>query len=214
MTVLDPHRRDFFEKVAPYYDLLLDLLTFGNYATFLKKAVQILGPRPGEKILDLCSGTGRVVSWVAEAVGPNGEVIGMDIARSMIHIARRRFGHSEKSIFLERDVTQPLDYTNYFDGIFTSFSLHELPEKYRIGVLQQSYSALREKGRMVIADFNPQVSGMARFLSLLFFKGFERRNLNFFDFDQNEALKRVGFKRIKTFSVTGGIFQITLVHKY
>jgi demethylmenaquinone methyltransferase/2-methoxy-6-polyprenyl-1,4-benzoquinol methylase len=210
---LNQHRIDIFGKIAPHYDLLLDILTFGNYAKFLRKAVKVLGPKKGDKILDLCSGTGRAASWMAEAVGEEGEVVGMDIAKNMIDVARNRYGGSGHLIFVQKDVTQPWEYQNHFDGIFTSFALHELPEKYRLGVLEQSYSALKGKGRMVIADFNPHVSGTARIISLLFFKLFERGNLNFFDFNQNETLKKVGFNKIKTFSILGGAQQITLAHK-
>jgi hypothetical protein len=69
---------------------------------------------------------------------------------------------------------------------------------------------LREGGRMVIADFDAQVSGKSKIISHIFFRFFERDNLNFFSFDQNEMLRRAGFKRIKTFPVLGGLFQITL----
>ncbi len=209
----DHPRNDFFEKLAPYYDLLLGILTFGNYAKFLRKAVKVLGPKRGEKILDLCSGTGRVASWILQAVGEEGEVTGMDITQSMIDVAKERYGKSGNLIFLKKDVTQPWEYQNHFDGIFTSFALHELSEKYRLGVLEQSYSALKGKGRMVIADFNPHVSGIARMISLAFFKLFERGNLNFFDFNQNETLKKVGFKKIKTFSILGGALKITFARK-
>ncbi|MDI6762495.1 MAG: class I SAM-dependent methyltransferase [Thermodesulfobacteriota bacterium] len=209
----DHPRKDFFEKIAPHYDLLLDILTFGNYAKFLRKAVKVLGPKRGEKILDLCSGTGRAASWILQAVGEEGEVTGMDITQGMIDVARNRYGGSGNLIFLQKDVTQPWEYQNHFDGIFTSFALHELPEKYRLGVLERSYSALKGKGRMVIADFNPHVLGTARIISLIFFKLFERGNLNFFDFNQNETFKKVGFKKIKTFSISAGILQITLARK-
>ena len=209
----DHPRKDIFEKIAPYYDLLLDILTLGNYAKFLRKSVKVLGPKKGEKVLDLCSGTGRAASWILQAVGEEGEVTGMDITQSMIDVAKERYGKSGNLIFLKKDVTRPWEYQNHFDGIFTSFSIHELPEKYRLDVLEQSYSALKGKGRMVIADFNPHVSGIARMISLAFFKLFERGNLNFFDFNQNETLKKVGFKKIKTFSISGGILQITLAHK-
>ncbi len=210
MLILDTPRNHFFEKIAPQYDLLLDLLTFGNYVKFLRKAVKVLAPQKGERILDLCSGTGRVASWILQAVGEEGEVTGMDLAQNMINVARERYGKSGNLFFLRKDVTQAWEVKNHFDAIFISFALHELPEKYRLDILKQSYSALKEKGRMVIADFNPQVSGIARIVSLLFFNLFERGNLNFFDFNQNDTLKRAGFKKIRTFPISAGILQITL----
>jgi len=150
---LTHHRISFFEKIAPYYDTILDLLTSGFYTKFLRTGIKILAPRRGEKILDLCSGTGRATSWIAQAVGKEGEVIGMDVAKSMVEIAKKRYGGLSHLIFIKKDVTQPWEYHNQFDGIFTSFSLHEIPELKRKDVLERSYLALREEGRMVIVDF-------------------------------------------------------------
>jgi ubiquinone/menaquinone biosynthesis C-methylase UbiE len=175
--------------------------------------MKVLAPQSGEKILDLCSGTGRAASCIAQAVGEEGEVVGMDITESMVRIAKERYGGLRNLIFLQRDATKPWEYQNYFDGIFTSFALHELPEKKRLGALEHSFQALKERGRMVIVDFNPQVSGRGKTILLAFFKLFERDNLNFFSFDQNEMLKKVGFKKIKAFQILAGMFQITLAQR-
>jgi demethylmenaquinone methyltransferase/2-methoxy-6-polyprenyl-1,4-benzoquinol methylase len=210
---LNQQRFDFFGKSAPYYDTVLDLLTFKQYAGFQKRAMEVLAPQSGEKILDLCSGTGRVASWIAQAVGKEGEVVGMDISKRMVEVAKRRYGGLKRVVFLHKDVTKPWQYQNYFDGIFTSFAIHELPEKKRLGALEHSFRALKEKGRMVIADFNPQVSGIRKTILLAFFKLFERDNLNFFSFDQNELLKKVGFEWIETLPVLSGMFQITLARR-
>ena len=207
------HRIDFFENLAPYYDILIDLFTLGLYAKFLKKAIKVLNPNKGEKILDLCSGTGRAVSWMATAVGEDGEMVGMDIARNMMAVATQRYGRLKNVLFLQKDVTRPWGYENYFDGIFTSFALHELPEAERVGVLDKSSMALKERGRLVIADFNPHVSGKGKHILFPFFKLFERGNLNFFSFDQNKILREVGFIKIESFPVLSRIVQITLAHK-
>ncbi len=210
---LTHHRIHFFERIAPYYDTLIDLLTIGLYAKFLKRAVTILAPQKGEKILDLCSGTGRAASWMAQAVGEEGEVVGMDVAKRMVEVATNRYRRLGNLIFLQKDVTQSWGYQNHFDGIFTSFSLHEIPELNRSRVIEQSYLALKKKGRMVVADFNPELSGMGKPILSTFFRLFERDNLNFFSIDQKEMLKKVGFKGIKVFPVVAGILQISLALK-
>jgi ubiquinone/menaquinone biosynthesis C-methylase UbiE len=116
-------------------------------------------------------------------------------------------------IFLQKDVTEPWGYQNYFDGIFVSFSLHEISELERPRIIEQSYLALKEKGRMVVADFNPELSGRSKTLLLIFFKLFERENLTFLSFGQKEILMKVGFKRIKIFRALAGILQISLALK-
>jgi demethylmenaquinone methyltransferase/2-methoxy-6-polyprenyl-1,4-benzoquinol methylase len=207
------HRIDLFEKSARHYDVFLDLLTFGQYAVFLKRAVEMLAPERGEKILDLCSGTGRVASWIAQSVGRGGEVVGMDISKGMIEVATNRCKGLGNVFFLQKDVTTSWGYQNYFNGIFTSFAIHELPGSKRLEILKEAYLALKENGRVVIGDFNSQVFGKGKAISLIFFKLFERENLNFFSFDQNEMLRKVGFKKIRTFPVLSNILQITVAFK-
>ena len=207
------HRTALFSNIAPYYDLSVDLLTFGFYAKFLRKAIDILAPQKGEKILDLCSGTGRVASWIAQTVGKEGEVIGMDVAKRMVEVATNRYRRLGNLIFLQKDVTEPWGYQNYFDGIFVSFSLHEISELERPRVIEQSCLALKKKGRMVIADFNPEISGRSKAFLLIFFNLFERENLTFLSFGQKEILMKVGSKRIKIFRALAGILQISLALK-
>ena len=202
-------RIDLFGKSARHYDVFLDLLTFGQYAVFLKRAVDMLAPERGEKILDICSGTGRVASWIAQSVGKEGEVVGMDISKGMIDVATNRRKGLGNVVFLQKDVTASWEYQNYFNGIFASFAMHELPGSKRLEILKESYLALKENGRMVIGDFNSQVSGKGKTISLIFFRLFEKENLDFFSFDQNEMLRKVGFKKIRDFPVLSNILQIT-----
>jgi ubiquinone/menaquinone biosynthesis C-methylase UbiE len=213
MSPYPQHRLDFFGKSAPYYDIFLDLLTIGQYAEFQKRAIEVLAPQSGEKILDLCSGTGRVASWLVRAVGDEGEVVGMDISKSMVEWSKKRHGILNKVMFVHQDATKSWEYKNYFDGIFSSFAIHELPDKKRLTAFEHSYLALKEGGRILIADFNPQVSGTARTISRIFFNLFERENFNFFSFNQNEMLKKAGFKRIRVFPVLRGVFQITIAYR-
>ncbi len=206
-------RMAFFGKIAADYDSFLDLFTFGTNAKFLKKAVKILAPRKGERILDLGSGTGRVAFWIFEMVGQEGLIVGMDNAEGMVDAAKMRYGHSNNLIFIKQDVTRSWSYRNPFDGIFASFSIHELPEKGRRRVLEQSFHALSDQGRMVVADFNPQISGWKGTLLGVFFNIFERPNLDFLHYGLREELKEVGFNRIKSVPVLGGLLQITLAYK-
>jgi ubiquinone/menaquinone biosynthesis C-methylase UbiE len=206
-------RLHFFEEIASYYDFLIDSFTVGLYARFLRKAIKVLAPSKGEKILDLCSGTGRAASWIAQSVGENGIAVGMDVAGSMVETAETRYRHLGNLTFLKQDVTEPWKNQNQFDGIFISFSLHELPQEDRRAVLEQSYLALKKEGRMVIADFNPRLSGWRKIPVKIFFKLFEGENLSFFSFRQEEVLRDVGFNAIEIIPVMSGLFQITLANK-
>jgi demethylmenaquinone methyltransferase/2-methoxy-6-polyprenyl-1,4-benzoquinol methylase len=202
-----------FSKVASNYDSFLDLVTFGTYAKFLKQAVRVLAPVKEERVLDLGSGTGRAAFWISQLVGEHGVVVGMDKAEGMVDSAKKQYGGSKSLVFIKQDMTRTWSYRNPFDGIFLSFSLHELPESGRKRTLEQSCQALSEKGRIVIADFNPQITGWKRALLQGFFQIFERPNRSFLNFRQKEVLREIGFQRIKFAYVLGGLLQITLAYK-
>src|SRR6266446_5869271 len=44
--------------------------------------------RPGETVLDLGSGTGKICFIAAQVVGPDGKVIGIDMTDEMLNVAR------------------------------------------------------------------------------------------------------------------------------
>jgi SAM-dependent methyltransferase len=66
----------------------LDRLFEGITAALLESA----RPRPGERVLDVGCGTGATTLELAEAVGADGHVLGIDLSEPMLDVARRRVG--------------------------------------------------------------------------------------------------------------------------
>src|SRR6476469_1713231 len=69
-----------------------------RFETVVSGVLARAGLRPGQRVLDLGTGTGAVAAQAAERVGPDGHVVGVDISREMLGQARRRFleGHLAK----------------------------------------------------------------------------------------------------------------------
>lgn len=57
---------------------------------FAGHVVELIKPRPGERVLDLACGTGLVSFLAAEAVGPSGRVVGVDISSGMLSMAKAK----------------------------------------------------------------------------------------------------------------------------
>jgi len=73
--------------------------------------VELLGPRPGERILDLCAAPGTKATAIAERVGPEGAVLAVDRhprRLGLVRSAARRLGLANVTC-LERDGTAPLE---------------------------------------------------------------------------------------------------------
>jgi trans-aconitate methyltransferase len=105
--------------------------------------IELLAPRPGERVLDLGSGTGDLTQQLAAA---GARPLGLDASREMVAAAARK--HPNLS-FVVGD-GQQLSFDGEFDAVFSNATLHWLPraDDVAAGVAR----ALRPGGRFV-AEF-------------------------------------------------------------
>src|SRR4030095_5923280 len=84
--------RDLFAAIAPRYDLINDLQSFGLHRWWKRKLIRMAGGRPGEHALDLCCGTGDL----AFALSRQGaRVVGVDFSARMLAVAGARSGRQQ-----------------------------------------------------------------------------------------------------------------------
>jgi ubiquinone/menaquinone biosynthesis C-methylase UbiE len=57
------------------------------FAPFARSLVELTAPAPGERVLDVACGTGVVARHAAQAVGPHGRVVGVDVNPGMLAVA-------------------------------------------------------------------------------------------------------------------------------
>jgi trans-aconitate methyltransferase len=102
--------------------------------------VELLGPKPGEQILDLGCGTGHLTAAIAES---GAGVVGMDSSADMLAQARAAFPRLE---FVQADA-RDFSFDKPFDAIFSNAALHWVrPPERVIGCVRD---ALRPGGRFV-----------------------------------------------------------------
>jgi ubiquinone/menaquinone biosynthesis C-methylase UbiE len=125
---IEAQRRD-WNRVAPgweKWDRILDEnLAFLNY-----RLVGDARLRPGQRVLDLGSGTGYPAVLSAQAVGDGGEVLGLDVAEDMLEVARRKakaLGLANVS-FRHADVSTLPFPADSFDAVISRFCLMFLPD--------------------------------------------------------------------------------------
>ncbi|KAH8077020.1 S-adenosyl-L-methionine-dependent methyltransferase [Cristinia sonorae] len=114
--------------------------------------LNLLNAQPGEKIYDFGCGSGDLTVQVAEAVGPTGQVVGVDYSESMIAKAKK---NGVKNAFVSdaQDVQFPEGFPEElksgFDAIFSNAALHWC-KRNPGGVLDSAKRILRPGGRYVI----------------------------------------------------------------
>ncbi len=85
--------------------------------------------RPGMRVLDLGSGPGTITVGLARAVGPDGEVVGVDLSKDEVERGRRLADyHSITNVRFEQADATALPFGDgEFDAVFTSALLTWLP---------------------------------------------------------------------------------------
>jgi ubiquinone/menaquinone biosynthesis C-methylase UbiE len=112
--------------------------------------LKLLRARPGERVLELGCGTGGALVVLARAVGPTGQVVGLDLSAQMIDCAAtrlRRAGLSERAELVVADATSIPFADASFDAVFMSFTLELFDTPEIPVVLAGCRRVLRPRGR-------------------------------------------------------------------
>lgn len=145
----------FYNRIARVYDFLAER----SERPIREIAVQMLAPAPGERLLDIGFGTGQALVKLARAVGPQGEVLGIDISEAMLAQPRELLEreHLADRVSLTRGDAADLPYpADSLDGVLLCFTLElfDTPEIPR--VLAQCQRVLRTGGRIVVAALSKE----------------------------------------------------------
>ncbi|MFB6085175.1 MAG: trans-aconitate 2-methyltransferase [Halorientalis sp.] len=107
--------------------------------------VDLLDPKPGERILDLGCGTGHLTAGIADAVGESGEVVGIDRSAEMVRQAREVY----PDLSVQRADARSFHAREPFDAVFSNAALHWISDVDQNRVLAGVADALDPGGRFV-----------------------------------------------------------------
>jgi ubiquinone/menaquinone biosynthesis C-methylase UbiE len=186
------------EWEARYYDILLDLLSMGRYAHFMKEVIEKMDIEPGHSILDLGSGTGRNDCLMAQKIGPQGKIVGLDISDMMIRRASKRCTQYANTDFKKERIELPLTYKEEFDKVFISFVLHGFENDQKVSIIRNAYQALKPGGIFHILDYAEfDIDRMWFPLRWIFVRWECQLAVEFLQLDIKEMLRAAGFTDVR-----------------
>ena len=145
---------ELFSALAKRYDTMTDVWTLGLHRLWKRQAMKLLAVRSGERVLDVATGTGDLAFAEAAAVGPEGQVVGVDACEPMLEVARRRQrGAVDFQLGDAMDMRFP---DASFDIVTIGFGLRNVAD--RSQALREFRRVLRPGGRLMVLDFSTPTS--------------------------------------------------------
>ncbi len=135
--------RDFFNKKAATWDR-----TAHHDSKKLATIMKLIGLRKGNRVLDVGTGTGVLVPWISEEVGPSGFVVAVDVAEKMLEIAQKKFDNHTNVCFVRGDVLED-EVGKQFDAIIC-YSMFPHFGHRQNEALQRLSTLLNDKGKLVV----------------------------------------------------------------
>lgn len=114
-----------FDTVAPGYDNAASRF----FPFCADQIVDLLKPRPGQKVLDVATGTGAVAVALAQALRPGGRVIGIDLSEGMLARAGENINKMalDNVDLFQMDAEHLQFKRDYFDASVCSFGMFFMP---------------------------------------------------------------------------------------
>lgn len=219
--------RAMFSSIAARYDLLNHLLSGNQDKRWRRRAVRLLSPRKGERVLDLCCGTGDL-GLECLRQQPRCHVVGADFALPMLQLAQQK---SPRPLWMAADALHSPFSDESFDAAMVGFGVRNF-EDTRAGLCEIE-RVLKPGGRLLVLEFmRPTVPAFLQNT----FSIWSRQMLprigavvskhagaysylpasvhGFLTRREFEALLRdIGFLNVRSFNYSGGIATAIIAHK-
>jgi demethylmenaquinone methyltransferase/2-methoxy-6-polyprenyl-1,4-benzoquinol methylase len=147
--------RQVFESVAPRYDLMNDLMSAGVHRLWKNTLVDVVNPRPGEKLLDVAGGTGDIAFRIVRRQMERPDVTVCDINAAMLAVGRDRALNRGlvKGITWTTGDAEALPFPDRsFDGYTIAFGLRNVTDIDK--ALSEAHRVLKPGGRYWCLEFS------------------------------------------------------------
>ena len=150
--------KESYDKISRFYDYFAGVFE----KKYRNMALERLDIKRGETVLEIGFGTGHCLKQMAESVGEEGRVYGIDISSGMLEVSKRRLeeaGLLDRVKLYCRDTLKMSYEDNKFDAVFMSFTLElfdtpEIPK-----VLDKIERVLKPNGRLGVVSMSKEDGG-------------------------------------------------------
>jgi len=169
--------------------------------------------REGDRVLDMCCGTGSATFLIAQKVGERSRVEAIDLSSGQIRVARKK-NLLPNIEFLVMDASDTCFAEGCFDKVVIPHALHEMPRGTRLAVLGEARRILKESGTLAVLEMdNPPSLLWHLFIGFWWFYWvpFNPETPTRRDMLRHgvvEEVEEAGFRNVRKTSMYNGLLQV------
>jgi demethylmenaquinone methyltransferase/2-methoxy-6-polyprenyl-1,4-benzoquinol methylase len=168
-TLEETQVRAMFDRIAGLYDRMNTVMTVGLHHDWRRRAADLAALAPGDRALDVATGTGDLALELARRVAPGGEVVASDFSERMLDIARAKASAGPAlPVRFETANALALPYADdEFDAATVGFGARNFSDLDQ--GLREMARVVRPGGRVVVLEITtPQRPPLSTFFRLWF----------------------------------------------
>ncbi|MGO4544216.1 demethylmenaquinone methyltransferase [Paenibacillus sp. 2TAB23] len=218
------HVHGVFERIAPKYDLMNDLISFRRHKAWRKLTMKKMDVQAGQTALDLCCGTCDWTIALADA-SRTGKIVGLDFSQNMLDVGAQKIDKLglNKQITLVQGNAMNLPFEDHsFDFVTIGFGLRNVPDY--LQVLKEMQRVVKPGGKVVCLEVSKPTWQPFKAMYNLYFekllpiigkvvaKSFQEykwlpESLKLFPGRQQlaEMFEDAGLSQVKAYPLTGGV---------
>lgn len=159
-----------FESIYDNYDKMNSVISFKQHIAWRKDTMKRMNVRAGSKALDICCGTADWTIALAEAVGKDGEVVGLDFSKNMLKIGQQKIDamNLSQATLIHGNAMELPFQDNSFDYVTIGFGLRNVPDYMQ--VLKEMNRVVKPGGIAVCLETSQPTLPIYRQLYFFYFR--------------------------------------------
>lgn len=154
-----------FNTIARHYDFMNTLLSFGIHHIWKRLAVRMMELAPGNRVLDVCGGTGDLAILAAKSIGPDGRAVIYDINRAMMLAGLHKVANKDieqRMRYVQGDAESISFPDGEFDATMVGFGIRNVTNM-KNG-FEEMHRVLKPGGKMMCLEFSKPTFAPFRWL--------------------------------------------------
>lgn len=130
-------RRKYYDVFSTFYDRFIALHATDRQGVLREVLAEETAAQPGDRVLDICTGTGATLAALAGRVGEAGLVVGLDFSSGMLKAAYKKSRDNPKVCLVQADCGRLPFKSGTFAAVTCSHAFYELKGATQVGTLAE-----------------------------------------------------------------------------